>query len=745
MAHEIRLWGDPLCADPRSERLRQLLQLAESRGLRCGLCLSAARGEVSGRAVPLTNGSRHWVAHTQVSDPVLTQVLAAGNCAVSSTAPLVVFGSETEVEQAALEFGQSSLVLAAQELEPETLLERVLHHLAGVEWEMPAYGLAWEVIEPYLDIPPAFGRGDGTGKVFLHLGSLNDAAGTDRAVEAFGEIWREDPAICLEVFLPDRDPAFENRLTRRLEPGARSALSFHVGEPRAEDLARAAAVVQPLREPRCLEYLEFLVKAMASARPVVVSRFAETARVLSAPGICYPVGGRYVGGMGSRFEPDLRMVVWAMQNLVEEPAKAREMAMRARDHVLSHLVGGRPRPPAPEVLGSGRPVVVLEAPLFETTSSAVLTIETARALQRRGRVDLRLKPVAPFVEGLEAFARRAHALVPLLTRQPGSADLWLSCGWPPRPARPDARRFCVRVDWEYGALPVELSPLVTQAHGADAIIVHSQAVRRTLAAAGCNLEQVELIPHGVAGEVFKEDAPPLQGVLDFKGDRVALLFVGGLIWRKGVDLMLKALLESYRREDPVCLVVKPMGATGSYTGFSLEELVRRVQQHPSAPEILLLEETLDSHEMAGLYTACDLLVHPYRGEGFGMPVLEARASGLPVVVTRGGSTDDFCSGAACLGIPAARRFVDLPGVHIGRPFVLEPDGEALGALVREALRDLESLRATAMRDAPAVRREHGWDRAAARIERLAFQALEPDPANQVVPATRADTPTKARS
>ena len=174
--------------------------------------------------------------------------------------------------------------------------------------------------------------------MFLHLGSLDDGAGTDLAVAAFGEVWQEIPETRLEVFLPRRDVAVEQGLTATLSAGARSALSFRVGEPGAEDLCRAVAVVQPLREPRLLD---FLVQVMASARPLVAARFAATARVLSAPGICYPVGGRHVSG---HFEPDARMIVWAMANLLQEPAKARDLAMRARAHVRTHLVGGRPRP-----------------------------------------------------------------------------------------------------------------------------------------------------------------------------------------------------------------------------------------------------------------------------------------------------------------------------------------------------------------------------------------------------------------
>ena len=119
-----------------------------------------------------------------------------------------------------------------------------------------------------------------------------------------------------------------------------------------------------------------------------------------------------------------------------------------------------------------------------------------------------------------------------------------------------------------------------------------------------------------------------------------------------------------------------------------------------------------------------------------MPALEARASGLPMVITMGGSTDDFCSGEACLGVPAERRFVDLPGVHIGRPFVLEPDAAAFGGLVRDAVAHLDTLRGAAVRDASMVRSQHGWDRAAEHIERMAFRALDPGSRTDPADSTR---------
>jgi glycosyltransferase involved in cell wall biosynthesis len=697
---EIRLCGDPFPRSGAAAALRALLDAANRAGWRCGIGLGECGGDPGGaRRVELHGGGGAREVRTDLSAAELAPVLAALAWPVAATAPLVVFGGDDAVRRAALAHGEACFVLSGAGLAPERALALVAAHLRGWPHADP------ELVAPDAEALARLPDPRWPGRV-LHVGA-DAECGTDLAVTAAAR-----GALPLTVLLPERDAAREAELRALAESAAPAGavdLVFAAGDPSAAHLSAAAAVLLPWRvaqPPRVL------LDALASGRPVLVSRWAATARALRAPEICLPLGGRR---RGAAFEPDLRAIDAALRALRDDYPRALERGRRAQRVALEHWRPARPVPPPAPARGE-RTTIVLEAPLLETSSTSVLTLATARALVQRGRADVYLVPRPPFEHSLAWLRSRAPELVSHLCAVPPPADLWLSAGWPPRPDRPATRCFAVRFDWEYGALPLELTPLLTEE--ADLVVVHSRAVARTLAAAGRPARGVVTIPHGVA-PAFAPEATPDPRILASKGARPALLFVGGLIWRKGIDVLLSAALRDLRGPGAPVLVIKPVGSASSYAGYHLGDLVERVRRTLGESEVLVLDGDASDAEMAGIYTACDLLVHPYRGEGFGMSVLEARASGLPVVVTRGGSTDDFCDGASCLGVAAVRRRIALPGAHVGHPWVLEPDAADLGSTVREALRDLPLLRAAALREAAAVRARHDWAHAAERLLRIA--------------------------
>ncbi|MGE3171516.1 MAG: glycosyltransferase [Planctomycetota bacterium] len=743
----VRLYGDPFGSGAAAAALRACLARCRQRGFTASLCLSAVRpgGAVAagGQVLELGDGARTFTVATELPLEVVALLRAAAAVPVPATAPVVVFAPrrwrQDLLALAGLEWSSACAVLpgdgGADEWRADdwravdAVLDEVAHELEQAGLEDPPLGGDRDELAPFAVLPAPAADGP-----VLHVGGDFDAGG-DVAVRAFAQM-ADGPRRLRVVGRPGaagvRDAAALRELLRQLGGDAAAArLEVVPGPLLPEHVRDCAAVLQPLRR---LVDGSLLARLLASGRPVVATRFHATAAALGAPGTCVPIGGALLrGDDGAPWcEPDLANVVEGLRLALAGDRRAQDLGRRGRDHAAVQLTGPRPaRPPrAPAVLpypparpaaGPRRPVVVLEAPWLETSSASELSIETARGLLRRGRVDLRLWPVPPFRQDLDALRRRAPELVPLLTRDPGPADLWLATGWPPRTDRPRCAAFAVRLDWEYGVLPTELSPLVTQE--ADAIVVHSRHVERTVAAAGCAPARIVRVPHGVDAARFHENAPADPELLAWKGDRPAVLFVGGMVFRKGFDVFLRAALAATARGARFALVVKAIGSDQHYAGFHLGELAQRFAATPGAPPLRVLGDDLPREQLPALYRACDLLFHPYRGEGFGMPALEARACGLPALLTRGGACDDFAPGTdtgehGVVALPAARRALDLPGAFPGQPWVLEPNAQLAGDLLARCLSELPRLRQAARTNASAVRAAHTWDAAAAAIERL---------------------------
>ena len=288
------------------------------------------------------------------------------------------------------------------------------------------------------------------------------------------------------------------------------------------------------------------------------------------------------------------------------------------------------------------------------------------------------------------------------------ADIEVRHQWPPDLSAPPSGRLVILQPWEFGAIPRSwIGPLA----GVDELWVPSEYVRVMYVAAGVDPERVVVIPNGVDLSAF---APAQNQRPD---GPVRFLFVGGLIGRKGPDILLEAWQRAFVGRDDVELVVKDFGGRGIYRD-GLREPIQAWAASGQLPRVTLIDEEMSLTQLADLYRSCDVFVAPYRGEGFAMPVLEAMACGLPVITTAGGPTDEFCPPqagwriAAQRGALAAQRIGDLDTV--GHPWVLEPSGDDLVRLMLEAVcagPDGRRRRGAAGR---AAAQALSWDAVAAR-------------------------------
>lgn len=318
--------------------------------------------------------------------------------------------------------------------------------------------------------------------------------------------------------------------------------------------------------------------------------------------------------------------------------------------------------------------------------------------------------------------------------------------WPPQLQAPSEGRWVAIQPWEFG--PVPKAWVSAWKEDLDELWVPSRFVKDGYVQSGMPSERVAVIPNGVDADRFCPSAKAFE-IPSPRGFR--FLFVGGTIYRKGIDILLTAYARAFRNTDDVSLVIKDMGGKTFYRGQTADDLFERFGSQPGNPELIVIDEPLSDAELPGLYTACHCLAHPYRGEGFGMPILEAMSAGLPVIVTGGGPAVEFCSPESAWFVPAVRK--DLPSRSIGdmecaaQPWLLEPDVEALARLMREAYENRDLCRSKGAKGREIALSSYTWKHMADRVEeRLrAVSALPQRRSDRVEPARNPLDPSQRNS
>ncbi|MCG8351764.1 MAG: glycosyltransferase, partial [Chloroflexales bacterium] len=132
-------------------------------------------------------------------------------------------------------------------------------------------------------------------------------------------------------------------------------------------------------------------------------------------------------------------------------------------------------------------------------------------------------------------------------------------------------------------------------------------------------------PLGVDAERFQPALPRTR-----LADRTVFLSVFEWGIRKGWDILLRAYRAAFRSTDPVLLLLKV--DCRSPTHNPLSELAQLLPA-PSPPVGVIYNQPLSLPQLIELYQGADCFVLPTRGEGWGMPVLEAMACGVPAIAT----------------------------------------------------------------------------------------------------------------
>lgn len=184
--------------------------------------------------------------------------------------------------------------------------------------------------------------------------------------------------------------------------------------------------------------------------------------------------------------------------------------------------------------------------------------------------------------------------------------------------------------------------------------VAKQAVKRSdLIFTDSEFSKEEIIQHmRAAPEKIKVIYPGVDQIRFFPGTQGVqsvkrkfhlpeqfVLCVGILSPRKNIDGLLHAFELIRREHSEVKLVL--VGREMSWQGW--KEILAKNQE--LAKQVLVLGE-ISEQDLPPLYRAATIAIHPSFYEGFGLPPLEAMASGCPAIVSRVASLPEVCGEAS---------------------------------------------------------------------------------------------------
>ena len=175
-----------------------------------------------------------------------------------------------------------------------------------------------------------------------------------------------------------------------------------------------------------------------------------------------------------------------------------------------------------------------------------------------------------------------------------------------------------------------------------------------------------------------------------KSDGLRILFLGNVIYRKGLHTLLKAVAvcKSKAKVDVVGgLIAEPRYAY---------EMERYVLTH-GLSRVVSFHGALDNEPLVEIYRQAHVMVVPSSYEGFGIVYLEGMGFGLPAIGTSGGAAGEVIT-------------------HGEDGYLIKPDDvEALAEILDELMTDRELLAKLSFNAVKRYKSQPGWEETAKNI------------------------------
>lgn len=174
----------------------------------------------------------------------------------------------------------------------------------------------------------------------------------------------------------------------------------------------------------------------------------------------------------------------------------------------------------------------------------------------------------------------------------------------------------------------------------DLVLSPSTFCRNACLSSGLNPKNVFHVPYPLNTEQWNPGITPSQK----KDDGIfRFLYMNTPFERKGIDLLIIAWLQEFKKGENVELVIKTYQ---EHVQVFPKNLITNIANKNKlcfslAAPVRIYDQAMEDEEVPSFMKSFDALVSPHRSEGFGMNPWYAMALGIPVICTNYGGTMDF--------------------------------------------------------------------------------------------------------
>ena len=208
---------------------------------------------------------------------------------------------------------------------------------------------------------------------------------------------------------------------------------------------------------------------------------------------------------------------------------------------------------------------------------------------------------------------------------------------------------------------------------------------------GFEENQIIVVPHGVNMEDFnllsKEEIQNVKKKYEIKDENIVLSNIGAMSENKGIEVLVSAYGILKKKHKNLKLILKDQSNLYGITTNHIFENIKKSEFNKKfniindemIKDIIIISKNLSIKELKEIYSITNCYVSPYLAEGFNLTPLEAVACGTQIVVTKGGSTDDYFHN--CMGYQIESKEIK----REDNSYILKPKIDSLIAILDQKI------------------------------------------------------------